>query len=132
MKGFTYLAVAFLSAGSALAAHPLVINTPVSVVSGKPTLITWSGGVPPYFLVRLMSTIVPGNDPTAPPIVDLGQQTGKSAIWNTDVAAGTLIDFEIKDSTGAVAQSAPVVVQVLRSPEYSPDRSGWIANFESQ
>ncbi|KAF8968546.1 hypothetical protein BDZ97DRAFT_356622 [Flammula alnicola] len=105
MKSFTYLAVAFLSAGSALA-QPLIINTPVSVVSGKPTVITWSGGFPPYVLV-----IVPGNNPAGPPIVSLGEQTVTSAIWITDVAAGNVIDFKIRDSTGAVAQSAPVVVQ---------------------
>ncbi|PPQ86348.1 hypothetical protein CVT25_005601 [Psilocybe cyanescens] len=50
----------------------------------------------------------PGNEA---PIVDLGQQTGHTAIWNTAVAPGTVVSFLVRDSTGAFAQSAPVTVQ---------------------
>lgn len=68
-------------------------------------------------------------------IVDLGQQQGHDAIWVADVkpgmnrsdfanacmidfaftlmfcrGLGTLVDFAVRDSTGALAQSADVVV----------------------
>ncbi|KDR71522.1 hypothetical protein GALMADRAFT_159358, partial [Galerina marginata CBS 339.88] len=70
------------------------------------TLIEWSGGRPPFFLV-----IVPGNNPTSAPLENLGVQSGRSTIWNTNLAAGTDIAFVLRDSTGALAFSASLVIQ---------------------
>ncbi|THU98471.1 hypothetical protein K435DRAFT_777457 [Dendrothele bispora CBS 962.96] len=105
MKFFTTIFASSLAVASVLA-QSLTINTPVSLVSGQPTLISWSGGVPPFFL-----SVEPANQPGAPPLEDLGEQDGTSFTWNVDLAAGTAVGFLLRDSTGATAQSAGVVIQ---------------------
>ncbi|KAH7889352.1 hypothetical protein F5I97DRAFT_515248 [Phlebopus sp. FC_14] len=100
-----------------------VINTPSNVVQCEPVLITWSGGTSPYNLEYVLlnvlfnivlspsCSVVPGDDPTGPPIECLGEQTGQSYTWVVNLAAGTSASLTLKDSEGALAQSAPFIVQ---------------------
>ncbi|PPR03518.1 hypothetical protein CVT26_007916 [Gymnopilus dilepis] len=53
----------------------------------------------------------PGNDPFGPALEDLGEQDGTSFVWDTNVASGTSVSFALKDSTGAIALTAPETVQ---------------------
>lgn len=64
------------------------------------------------FRVRLnkIPSILPGGQPSASPLEDLGQQTGTSVTWLVNIAAGTSLGLTLRDSTGAVAQSAPFSV----------------------
>ncbi|KZP23822.1 hypothetical protein FIBSPDRAFT_1042667, partial [Athelia psychrophila] len=101
MQSFAVLA---LFVASALG-QALTINTPSNVVECEPTLLNWTGGVPPYFL-----SIQPGNQPSAAALESLGTQTGNSYTWSTDIAAGTSIGLSIRDSTGATAQSAAFTI----------------------
>ncbi|KAF8895837.1 hypothetical protein CPB84DRAFT_1781941 [Gymnopilus junonius] len=94
MKFFS-IALTAIFVGFANAA-PLIIDTPYClVVAGKSTLIE----------------INAANEPSAAPLEDLGIQKGTSFTWDTNLAAGTVIEFEIRDNTGAVAQSGSVVVE---------------------
>jgi len=81
------------------------INTPANVVECQPTLITWSGGVAPYFL-----SILPGGSPTAAALEDLGQMNTTSVTWTCNIQAGVSLGLTLRDSSGAVAQSAPFTV----------------------
>ncbi|MER6384092.1 Ser-Thr-rich GPI-anchored membrane family protein [Streptomyces sp. NPDC001118] len=100
---------AFVTLGTTVAEAPAVesftINTPTNVVVCQPVLITWSGGEAPYSL-----TILPGSQPGAAPLRDLGQQDGTSYTWTADLPAGTSVGLTLKDSTGQVAQSAPFTI----------------------
>lgn len=93
-----------LVASSALA--QLQINTPASAVVCEPLLLTWSGGTPPYFL-----SILPGNQPGASALITFPQTSATSVTWNVDIAAQTSLGLDIRDSSGAIAQSAPFSVQ---------------------
>ncbi|KAF9481144.1 hypothetical protein BDN70DRAFT_876766 [Pholiota conissans] len=97
-------AVVLLAAGAAVAA-PLIINTPVDVVSGQPVLITWSGGAAP-FTVKV-------NEFGPPPVVvaTFGPLDSTSVVWNVDVPAGTVVDFSVQDKHNALAQSGSTTVQ---------------------
>ncbi|CAA7267011.1 unnamed protein product [Cyclocybe aegerita] len=79
---FAPLAAVLLAATSAVA-QTLTVNTPLSVVVCQPLLITWTGGTPPYFLLS----------------------------WNVNITAGTSLGLTLRDSTGAISQSAPFTVQ---------------------
>ncbi|KLO17210.1 hypothetical protein SCHPADRAFT_994525 [Schizopora paradoxa] len=82
-----------------------MIITPSNVVECEPTLLSWSGGVAPYFLV-----IVDGNNPTTT-LENLGQVNGTSLSFIVNFASGTSLGLNLKDSTGAVAQSGAFPVQ---------------------
>ncbi|TFK36237.1 hypothetical protein BDQ12DRAFT_634245 [Crucibulum laeve] len=100
---FTLAALALAISGASAA---LIINTPVSAVVCKPLLITWSGGYAPFFLV-----VVPGNNPSGPALRNFGAQPGHSFTWVVNEPAGTSVGLLLKDSTGAIAQSAPFTIQ---------------------
>ncbi|RDB25771.1 Protein disulfide-isomerase erp38 [Hypsizygus marmoreus] len=111
---FAPLAAVALLATSALA--QLTINTPIGPVVCQPLLLTWSGGTPPYFLNRLLFialhafSILPGSQPGASPLIDLGVQNGNSYTWTVNIAAGTSIGLTLRDSTGTTANSAPFTI----------------------
>jgi len=79
-----------------------MINTPASAVQCQPLLLTWTGGQAPYFL-----SILPGGQPSATPIIDFGQQNSTSITWLVNIPSGTSVGLTLRDSTGALAQSAP-------------------------
>jgi len=97
MKFTLFTIAAFVAGVSA----QFTINTPTNVVVCQPILLSWSGGVAPYFL-----SILPGNQPGAAALEDLGTQAGTSFTWKADIAAGTLIGLNLRDSSGQTAQSA--------------------------
>lgn len=84
----------------------LTINTPSNPVICQPLLLTWNGGVSPYFL-----SILPGNQPSAPPIHDFGQINSNSLTWIVNIKAGIILGLTLRDSTGSIAQSSPFTVQ---------------------
>ncbi|KAJ3507014.1 hypothetical protein NLJ89_g6537 [Agrocybe chaxingu] len=118
---FAPLAAVLLAATSAVA-QQLTVNTPLSVVVCQPLLITWTGGTPPYFLVRRNAdfvigstltspSLLPGNEPSANAILDFGTLTTTQLSWNVNITAGTSLGLTLRDSTGAISQSAPFTVQ---------------------
>lgn len=98
----TFASIALFVAG---ALAQFTINTPANVVECQPTLISWSGGVSPFFL-----SILPGGSPTAAALENLGQQNGTSVTWTCNIQAGVSLGLTLRDSTGATAQSAPFTV----------------------
>ncbi|KAG1805002.1 uncharacterized protein HD556DRAFT_1437159 [Suillus plorans] len=126
----TYLA---LFVASTLA--QFTINTPANVVECQPTLLQWSGGTAPYFLVgdvlltwlsgidpqRILFcyllhrgnnfvSILPGATPNGAAVENLGQQNSTSVTWVCNVQSGTSLGLTLRDSTGLTAQSAPFTV----------------------
>ncbi|KIK82605.1 hypothetical protein PAXRUDRAFT_832173 [Paxillus rubicundulus Ve08.2h10] len=98
----TFASIALFVAG---ALAQFTINTPANVVECQPTLISWSGGAPPYYL-----SILPGGSPTAAALEDLGQQNSTSVTWICNIQAGVSLGLTLRDSTGLTAQSAPFTV----------------------
>ncbi|KAH7341549.1 hypothetical protein B0J17DRAFT_647074 [Rhizoctonia solani] len=101
-----FQASSFLALVAAVVAQSLVINTPASVVQCQPAQVTWTATNTPVFV-----SIIPGGQPGAAALQDFGQQTGQSLTWTVNIAAGTSITFQLRDSTGAVAYSSPISVQ---------------------
>ncbi|KAF9467061.1 hypothetical protein BDZ94DRAFT_1233249 [Collybia nuda] len=123
---WTYIIMKFsqilapLSMAAALATGTLaqfVVNTPSNAVVCQPVLLTWTGGEAPYFL-----EITPANKPSGPALRDLGIQTGTQFTWIVDIAAGTAVGIFLRDSTGAIVQSAPFTINAgLRIPVVSTE-----------
>jgi len=82
-----------------------LINTPASLLTCQPALLSWSGGAPPYYL-----SILPGGQSGGAPLKQFGEQSGTSLTWNVDLAAGTSITLAVRDSTGAVNYSDQVSI----------------------
>ncbi|KAJ3491766.1 hypothetical protein NLI96_g436 [Meripilus lineatus] len=113
MKAFTSLIATALFATSAVA--QFMINTPANVVVCQPTLLTWTGGTPPYFLRQmhlpfLSDSILPGATPGGEALQQFTGLTDTSFRWSTNIAAGTFIGLTLRDNTGATAQSAPFTI----------------------
>lgn len=98
-KSFVALAVA------ATAVLGQQINTPASLVTCQPTLLSWTGGQAPYFL-----SIIPGGQASAAALKDLGTQNDNQETWTVDLAAGTSITVKLTDSTGNTVYSSPVTI----------------------
>ncbi|KII91076.1 hypothetical protein PLICRDRAFT_174401 [Plicaturopsis crispa FD-325 SS-3] len=110
LASLAFLASSVIAAPAAGAS--LTINTPSSAVECQPTLLSWTGGTAPYFLVLISHYHVDrGNSPSSAPLEDLGEQKGTSYTWKTDVASGTSVGLTLKDSTGAIAQTAAFTIQ---------------------
>ncbi|KAF8920339.1 hypothetical protein CPB85DRAFT_1274682 [Mucidula mucida] len=99
-----YTALAAVIAG-VIAQSTLTINTPGNVVTCQPTLLSWTGGQSPYQLF-----ITSGDDSSGPTIEDLGTQTDNSETYTPSQQANTRIVFNIRDSTGLIAQTGIITV----------------------
>lgn len=115
LTSFVILAAAIAAA----AAQQLTVNTPTSVVHCLPVQLTWSGGQPPYYV-----SLLPGGQPTASPIADLGQQTGTSLSWKATIPANTPVTVQIRDSTGTLNYSDQFTVQQGSGAATCKDDSG--------
>ncbi|CAE7230512.1 unnamed protein product [Rhizoctonia solani] len=82
------------------------INTPASLVQCQPTQLTWNATHTPVWI-----SCIPGGNPSAPPLKDLGQHNGTSLTWIVDLPKDTLTTFQLRDMMGAVAYTAPLTVQ---------------------
>jgi hypothetical protein len=98
-KSFVALAVA------ATAVLGQQINTPASLTTCVPTLLSWTGGQAPYFL-----SIIPGGQASAASLKDFDQQSDNQETWNVDLPAGTSITVKLTDSTGNTVYSSPVTI----------------------
>ncbi|KAF8699078.1 Endonuclease/Exonuclease/phosphatase family, partial [Rhizoctonia solani] len=105
-----FQATSFLALLAAVYAQSLQINTPAAAVQCQPAQITWTAPEGGAF-IRQVGSIIPGGQPSAAPLQDFGRQTGNSLTWVVNIAAGTSVTFQIRDSTGAVAYSAPITIQ---------------------
>ncbi|WWC61818.1 uncharacterized protein I303_104403 [Kwoniella dejecticola CBS 10117] len=92
-------------ATSALGAD-LTISTPASLIQCQPALLSWTGGTAPYYLA-----VIPGGQPSAAALQDLGEQQGNSLTWTVNVAAGQSITLKVTDSTGVVNYNQAVTIQ---------------------
>ncbi|GBE88375.1 hypothetical protein SCP_1301900 [Sparassis crispa] len=88
MKSIASLVTLALFATGVAAQSTCTINTPGSVSECIPTLLSWTGGSSPYYLLY-------------------GPLTGDSFSWTTNITQGTYISLTLRDSTGAACQSAP-------------------------
>ncbi|KAF9256447.1 hypothetical protein L218DRAFT_802802, partial [Marasmius fiardii PR-910] len=82
------------------------MNTPATLVQCQSSQLTWNDGKPPYFL-----SAQDGNNPNGPALFHFEQQMGTALTWRVNVTAGTSLSFLLRDSTGAVGQTASVKVQ---------------------
>ncbi|KAF9449131.1 hypothetical protein P691DRAFT_791469 [Macrolepiota fuliginosa MF-IS2] len=64
---------------------------------------------PVYTLLGYLQSILPANDPSGPPVADLGLQRGTTFTWLAQPAGN--FGIRLSDATGQPAQSAPFVVQ---------------------
>ncbi|WVQ67727.1 uncharacterized protein L199_005931 [Kwoniella botswanensis] len=92
-------------ATSALGAD-LTISTPASLIQCQPALLSWTGGTAPYYLA-----VIPGGEPSAAALQDLGEQQGNSLTWTVNIASGTSITLKVTDSTGVVNYNQAVTIQ---------------------
>ena len=67
--------------------------------------------IPRHNHLTFFIRIIPGGEPGAAPIVNLGEIDGDSVEWDTNVAAGTSVQVEVRDSTGETVFSAPFTIQ---------------------
>ncbi|EIM90920.1 uncharacterized protein STEHIDRAFT_152607 [Stereum hirsutum FP-91666 SS1] len=102
MKTFTALASLRIALPDVLGM--LTVDTPTDLVHCEPAEIVWNGGVAPFNV-----EITAGNDPSSV-LEDLGETSAQTITWDVDVAAGTSIGIDIRDSTGALAQTADVTI----------------------
>ncbi|KAE9407688.1 hypothetical protein BT96DRAFT_914385 [Gymnopus androsaceus JB14] len=99
MKFFAVSVVA-ASVLPSILAQALTVNTPSGLATCEPTLLAWSGGVPPYYL-----SIIPGNNTAGSALKTFDSTSTTSYTWTVDLAAGTPITVALKDNTGAIAYS---------------------------
>uniref|UniRef100_A0A0W0FXC5 Secreted protein n=1 Tax=Moniliophthora roreri TaxID=221103 RepID=A0A0W0FXC5_MONRR len=116
-----FATVSFAALVAAVQAQ-VTINTPANLVECQPTLLTWTGGQAPYFLVRentetrdlwgaSTSFSSHGENPSGPAIEQFPEQIGTSLTWVVDFPAGTSVGLLLRDSKGATSQSAAVTIQ---------------------
>ncbi|PBK73246.1 hypothetical protein ARMSODRAFT_1014834 [Armillaria solidipes] len=103
----------------------LAVDTPCALVQCNETLLTWSGGSSPYYVLYChlpfdamtqdlpLHSIVPGSDPDGPLLEDLGEQDGTNMTWTVNLSAGTSVILAIRDSEAVSIQSD--VVQIRNS-----------------
>ncbi|EIM91279.1 uncharacterized protein STEHIDRAFT_165625 [Stereum hirsutum FP-91666 SS1] len=116
MKSALFATALFVVAASA----QFQVNTPANVVECQPLQIVWNGGSGSTFLHMLTyvthvihirpQSVLPGSDPTGTAIIDFGQQTSPFTWPAVNVTAGTSLGLTVRDSTGALAQSAAFTV----------------------
>ncbi|KAJ7937030.1 hypothetical protein B0H13DRAFT_1943948 [Mycena leptocephala] len=105
----------------------LMIITPVPApVTCEPTLISWSGGVEPYFI-----SIVDADDQTSI-LVNFGTLSNTSLTWETNLPAGTNCLLTIKDSTGAPQNSAPFTITAGPTDCFSSSSGSFSASSTKQ
>ncbi|KAJ3859228.1 hypothetical protein EV359DRAFT_86656 [Lentinula novae-zelandiae] len=100
MNSFVLVVVVTSIAPSVLA---LTVNTPSSLTTCEPTLLSWSGGTAPYYL-----SILPGGETTSAALKTFDTTNATEYTWTVDIAADTEITVELKDSTGTIAYSDEV------------------------
>ncbi|KAM0753853.1 hypothetical protein T439DRAFT_285336, partial [Meredithblackwellia eburnea MCA 4105] len=87
----------------------LAIATPASLIECQPAALAITPGTAPYYI-----SILPGGQVSAAALEQLPSTSSTNVIWTCDIAAGTSITFQVKDSTGIIAYSAPITVQAGR------------------
>jgi len=97
--------VALSLAASALAQFS--VNSP-TLVQCQPALVQWTGSTNSPFTLA----IIPGGQPTSPAIEFVSDALNTSPYtWIVNLATGTNVTLRLTDSTGAIAYSAPAVIQ---------------------
>ncbi|KAI0771286.1 hypothetical protein BD413DRAFT_613369 [Trametes elegans] len=93
---------------SAFGAKPLTINTPAVAQQCVPTNITWNGGSGLFFLLGPCSLLNDGH-----PLQEFGGLPADQRffVWETNIPAGIIVNFNIADENGDSADSAPFVIQ---------------------
>jgi len=84
----------------------VTVYTPASVVACLPVQLSWVDGQAPYYL-----SILPGGQPEATPLQDLGEQSGNSLSWKPNFPAGTEVTIQIRDGVGVINYSGLVKIQ---------------------
>lgn len=84
----------------------VIVYTPLSVVACSPVQLSWANGQAPYYL-----SLLPGGQPDAAPLQDLGEQSGNSLSWKPTFPAGTEITIQIRDNAGVINYSGLVTIK---------------------
>ncbi|WVR05202.1 hypothetical protein IAU60_002214 [Kwoniella sp. DSM 27419] len=88
-------------------ANALTVSTPASLIECQPVQLTWTGGAQaPYYI-----SVIPGGQAGATALENLPEAQSSPTTWNVDLAAGTNVTISIRDGSGTVAYSSPVVIQ---------------------
>ncbi|ORY34067.1 hypothetical protein BCR39DRAFT_463001 [Naematelia encephala] len=90
------------------AVHGLTVSSPASLTQCQPAALSWSDGTAPYYV-----DILPGGQPSATALENLGEQSGTSYTWTVNIAAGTSITVRVTDSTGVINYSSAVTIREL-------------------
>jgi len=81
------------------------INTPNAVTQCAVTALTFGGTHPPWVI-----SAIPGGQPGSSPIEDIVTTSVSPYSWLCNLAQGTYITLQIRDSTGQLQYSSPVSV----------------------
>ncbi|KAH9818462.1 secreted protein [Melampsora americana] len=84
----------------------VTVYTPASVVACQPVQLSWVDGQAPYYL-----SLLPGGQPNAAPLEDLGEQSGNSLVWKPTLPVGTEVTIQIRDSAGVINYSGLIKIQ---------------------
>ncbi|KIY65866.1 hypothetical protein CYLTODRAFT_491958 [Cylindrobasidium torrendii FP15055 ss-10] len=90
-----------------LAQGDLTINTPSNVEQCQPSRLSWSAGTPPYTIV-----LTAGSAPSGSTTGTIASDTSDTEVTYTpgEGTANTQIVFNIRDSTGKIAQTGIITV----------------------
>ncbi|KAF8604200.1 hypothetical protein BDV93DRAFT_522653 [Ceratobasidium sp. AG-I] len=95
-----------LAGAAAAQAGGFTVATPASVVQCQPASLSWSGGTAPYF-----PSIIPGSQPGAAALKEFPSTSSTSQVWTVDLAQGTSITIQVRDSSGALQYSSAITIQ---------------------
>ncbi|KAI0634474.1 hypothetical protein C8Q77DRAFT_1157296 [Trametes polyzona] len=119
-------------AAAALAADPIVIDTPINSVQCATTHITWTGGVPPFHVVRSVDSVdtkrllevltIPSFAATLYRMYrrkfdgvteDSTERTERVFEWisSGNLPSGTVVTVEVDDAAGNVGVSPSFTIQ---------------------
>ncbi|KAG6810389.1 hypothetical protein H0H92_012072 [Tricholoma furcatifolium] len=88
-----------LPAEVATSGADFTINTPSNAVVCEPLLISWTGGIAPYYL-SVVPAVLPQNS-----LAEFGGIDAESFTWTVNVEGGTSVGLSITDGNGEAAQS---------------------------
>ncbi|TFK36236.1 hypothetical protein BDQ12DRAFT_667937 [Crucibulum laeve] len=87
---------------SSAIAQMLTINTPMLIMNFERERLSRG---------HHFTFSIPGNQPSAAPLANLGQKQNTFTTWIVNQPAGTSIELIIRDNVGHIAQSASFTVQ---------------------
>ncbi|KAH9940988.1 hypothetical protein B0H21DRAFT_871247 [Amylocystis lapponica] len=104
------IATAIVLAGLVPFSYQFTVNSPASVTECEPTMLSWNGGVPPYY-----PALIPPGQPGGQAIKQFPETNSTSLTWRVDLPAGTGFSISLTDSTGQTVYSSTENVHCVNS-----------------